>query len=189
MLNGLLRTTMAVLVLGSAVTAPRAAAAAVPLIASAQVSVDGTALVITGANFVVAPTGAEDPGGSPTPPTVSLALTALPVTASSATSATAASALRASNAAAGGTTGVGFEAFANHTAPGISVGFGSGVGRDQVSGRYNVYIGHPGLAIESGAIRIGVPNTHTQTHLSGTVTAPAFVGDASALTNVRAVYQ
>ena len=89
MLNGLLRTTMAVVVLGSAVAAPRVAAAAVPLIASAQVSADGRALVITSASFVVAPTGTEDPGGSPTPPTVSFALTPLPVTASSATSATA----------------------------------------------------------------------------------------------------
>ena len=44
MLNGLLRTTMAVVVLGSAVAAPRAAAA-VPLIASAQVNADGTSRV------------------------------------------------------------------------------------------------------------------------------------------------
>ena len=38
-------------------------------------------------------------------------------------------------------------------------------------------------------IRIGTPGTYTQTHLSGTVTATAFVGHGSALTNVRAVYQ
>ena len=302
MLNGLLRTTMAVVVLGSAVTAPRPAAAAAPLIASAQVSADGTALVIAGANFTVAPTGGDDADGTPTPPTVSLALTPLPVTASSATSATAtlpamvqagthllvlrrsdgemavfylttgavgpqgspgeagptgvagrrgmpglpgpagpagpegsrpaatdgqgnillglealhalttgttnlaigrdalrsntaglinlalgASAMR-TNRLGAGATAVGFEALANRTSVAFDIGLGNAAGRDHLSGRFNVYIGHSGGSNETGVIRVGTPNTHTQTHLSGTVTAPAFAGDGSALTNVRAVY-
>lgn len=38
-------------------------------------------------------------------------------------------------------------------------------------------------------IRIGTPSTHFRTHLSGTVNAPAFVGDGSALTTVGTVYR
>ena len=87
-------------------------------------------------------------------------------------------------------TAVGFEAFANVNrffSTGIAVG--SGAGRDVAPGSDIIYIGHPGLANEAGVIRIGAPTTHTQTHLPGTVTAPAVVGDGAALTNVRAVYQ
>ena len=56
---------------------------AAPLIASAQLNADQTTLTLTGLNF--AATG----GGEGVPPSVSLALTPLPVTASSATWATA----------------------------------------------------------------------------------------------------
>lgn len=72
---------------------------------------------------------------------------------------------------------------ANHPVLGLDAGI------DHVTGDHNIYIAHPGVADETGFIRIGQPGRHTQTHLSGTVIAPAFVGDGSALTNVRAVYQ
>lgn len=81
--------TAALAALGSTVLVLPVAASTTPLIASAQVSGDQTALVITGVNFVVA-SEPQDPGTDTAgPPTVSLALTPLPVTTSSATSATA----------------------------------------------------------------------------------------------------
>ena len=68
-----------------AVVAAPPAPLAAPLIASAQVSADQATLTLTGLNF--AATAAE--GGEGVPPSVSLALTPLPVTASSATWVTA----------------------------------------------------------------------------------------------------
>ena len=277
-----------------------------PLIASAEVSADGTVLMLAGVNFTATPTDAGDPGaGAQAPPGVSLALTPLPVTASSATSAAAtlpavltagtylvvltrsdsemavsyltvgavgpsggrgmagpagpagrkgmpggagpegsagpegpaftatdeagntAIGLEALHALTTGSTNValgrdalrnnttgnlnvavgrsalrtnsryplsnvaiGFEAVANGSGFMQSgIGLGSGAGGDAARGDQFVYIGHSGLADESGVIRVGTPNTHTDTYLPGTVTAPAFAGDGSALTNVRAVYQ
>ena len=301
------RATMvkAALVLALTVMAAQAAAAP-PIIASAELGAGGATLVLAGVNFAVSPTDIEDPGaGAQAPPGVSLALTPLPVTASSATSVTATlpatlaagtylvvltrsdremavsylttravgpqgsagvagpagpagrkgmpgavgpagpagpeaeftptadaegnlavglealhalttglanvalgrDALRGTttgtlNVAVGGSalrsddsypvanTAVGFEAFANAGGffhRGIAVG--RGAGRDVAPRRNVIYVGHPGLADEAGVIRVGAPATHTHTHLPGTVTAPAFAGDGSALTNVRAVYQ
>ena len=86
------RATMvkAAVVLALTVMAAQAAAAP-PIIASAELGAGGTTLVLAGVNFAVSPTDIEDPGaGAQAPPGVSLALTPLPVTASSATSVTAA---------------------------------------------------------------------------------------------------
>ena len=66
---------------GAAPPAPRAA----PLIASATVSADQATLTLTGLNFAAAATEGADGA----PPSVSLALTPLPVTASSPTAVTA----------------------------------------------------------------------------------------------------
>ena len=301
------RATMveAAVVLALTVMAAQAAAAP-PIIASAELGAGGTTLVLAGVNFELAPTDIEDPGaGAQAPPGVSLALTPLPVTASSATSVTATlpatlaagtylvvltrsdremavsylttravgpqgspgvagpagpagrkglpgavgpagpagpeaeftattdgegnlavglealhalttglanvalgrdalrsnttghlnlavggSALRSNNSYPVANTAVGFEAFANADrffSDGIAVG--RGAGRDVAPRRNVIYVGHPGLADEAGVIRVGAPATHTHTHLPGTATAPAFAGDGSALTNVRAVYQ
>ena len=68
----------------------------------------------------------------------------------------------------------------------IAVGFRAG--QEHIVGDNNIYIGNAGAGADSGVIRIGTGAT-TQTYLAGTVTAPAFVGDGSGLTNVRAVYQ
>ena len=84
---------------------------------------------------------------------------------------------------------VGHEALANLLYSGNNIGLGKGAGLAHVRDGNNIYIGNPGLGDESSVIRIGTPNIHTQTLLGGVVTAGAFVGDGSALTNVRAVYQ
>ena len=276
------------------------AAANVPLIASAQVSADRTALVISGVNFVVTPSDTEDPGTDPpAAPGVSLALTTLPVTESSATSVTVtlptvldagtylllltrsdgelavfyltvgtvgpqgpsgadgpagpvgaagvpgpagpagpegpeftatdaqsntsvgSDALGAvstgqSNTAFGvralsstttgsfnvavgidalknGTVGssntaIGYQALLANTGS-FNIALGNSAGQSLLVGDNNIYIGNSGVRSESGIVRIGQTQTHTQTYLSGTVSATAFSGDGSALTNVRAVYQ
>lgn len=303
MLNVRLRARVAALMaagFGMMVMGEATAASSRPLIASARVSADGTALVVTGMHLMIVPAGTEAPDGA-APPRVSLALTPLPVTAATAASATATlpsmveagthlvvltrsdgemavfylttgavgprgkagvagpagspgrkgvpglsgpagpqgapftatdaaantrmgldalrtltrgrfntafgrSALRSNtigsfNTAVGRsvmrnsarvgfyTTAIGHAAFANVAFGADHTGFGSGAGRASTTGLNNVYIGHFGLATESELIRIGTPGTHTQTYLSGTVNAPAFVGDGSALTNVPAVYR
>ena len=281
------------------IAAPATATTTTPLIASAQVSADLTTLVITGLNFATPPSGTDAPGTTPAAPTVSLALTPLPVTASSATSVTATlpAALGAgtyllvltrsdrelaifyltigavgpqgvpgtagpagpagqglagpqgpegppgpafsptdarynviiglnalaSNTLGGQNVALGYRALTTATTSGLNVaiggsalastttanyntaigasalglnttgasniGLGVNAGFNNVTGSNNIFIGHQGLATDSGVVRIGVPGVQTQTHLPGTVTATAFVGDGSALTNVRAVYR
>ena len=85
---------------------------------------------------------------------------------------------------------VGHEALANilHSANNIGLGKGAGLAHVR-NGGVNIYIGNAGRDEERLTIRIGTPSVHTQTFLSGVVNAVAFVGDGSALTNVRAVYQ
>ena len=85
-------------------------------------------------------------------------------------------------------TAVGYRALSRNTAS-FNIGLGHGAGSAHVTGDNNIYIAHDGAENETGIIRIGTAGTHTQTHLAGTVRATAFVGDGSALTNVRAVYQ
>ena len=68
-----------------------------------------------------------------------------------------------------------------------NIALGAWAGSTLIVGDNNIYIGNSGQGDESGIIRIGSTQTHT--YLSGVVTAPAFVGDGSALTSVRAVYQ
>ena len=84
---------------------------------------------------------------------------------------------------------VGHEALGTLLFGAANIALGKGAGLAQDRGYDNIYIGSPGLSGEWNAIRIGTPTIHTQTYLSGVVNAGAFVGDGSALTNVRAVYQ
>ena len=93
-----------------------------------------------------------------------------------------------SNAVGSSNTAVGHRALRFNIAS-FNIALGYEAGLDHRTGDHNIYIGHRGIDTETGIVRIGQPDRHTQTHLSGTVTAPAFVGDGSALTNVRAVYQ
>ena len=85
-------------------------------------------------------------------------------------------------------TAIGYSALSRTTSS-FNIGLGYDAGSAHVTGDNNIYIGHRGIADETGIIRIGTAGTHTQTYLQGTVTATSFVGDGSALTNVRAVYQ
>ena len=71
----------------------------------------------------------------------------------------------------------------------FNIALGFRAGQQLIVGDNNIYIGSSGALVESGVIRIGITGATTQTYLAGTVTAPAFVGDGSALTNVPAVYQ
>ena len=90
------------------------------------------------------------------------------------------------NIAGSSNTAVGYNALRSSVGSfNIALGFGSGA--SLIRGDNNIFIGHGGRSVESGVIRIG--KTQTQTYLSGVVTAGAFSGDGSALTNVRAVYQ
>ena len=71
----------------------------------------------------------------------------------------------------------------------FNIALGFRAGQQLIVGDNNIYIGSSGALVESGVIRIGITGATTQTYLAGTVTAPSFVGDGSALTNVPAVYQ
>jgi hypothetical protein len=64
----------------------------------------------------------------------------------------------------------------------IAIGFSAGAAL--TAGNHNIAIGHPGVAGESGIIRLGDPNLHTATFLAGTVNASSFAGDGSLLTGV-----
>ena len=70
----------------------------------------------------------------------------------------------------------------------FNIALGYRAGQDHLVGDNNIYIGNGGGPADSGVVRIG-GGANTQTYLAGTVTAPAFVGNGSGLTNVRAVYQ
>ena len=91
-------------------------------------------------------------------------------------------------AAGNGNTALGYRALVANTGGGGNIAVGFEAGNANVTGSNNIYIGNGG-ADESGKIRIGTAETHDETHLSGTVRAPKFVGDGSELTGVVAVYQ
>ena len=93
------------------------------------------------------------------------------------------------NTAGSSNTAIGYGSLWQSTGS-FNIALGFRAGQSLIVGDNNIYIGTSGPAAESGVIRIGSSgSTTTQTYLSGTVTAPAFVGDGSALTNVPAVYQ
>lgn len=84
---------------------------------------------------------------------------------------------------------MGHRALEENTAGGGNIAVGFEAGRANVTGS-NIYIGNGGgAADEAGKVRIGTAATHDETHASGTVTEPKFVGDGSGLTGVVAVYQ
>ena len=56
--------------------------------------------------------------------------------------------------------------FANTTGSN-NIALGAGAGQNLTTGSNNVAIGNPGLAGESGAIRIGTAGTHTSTYIAG----------------------
>ena len=56
-----------------------------------------------------------------------------------------------------------------------NIAIGDAAGAMNPTGNNNVYLGHWGVAGESGIIRIGTPGTHKEIHLTGRVVAPGFV--------------
>lgn len=79
--------------------------------------------------------------------------------------------------------GIGSNALRDNAAGFRNLAFGFFAGNDS-RGSNNIYFSNTGVASDNGTIRIGTPNTHTATYLSGKVH-----GDGSGLTGVTAVYQ
>ena len=84
-------------------------------------------------------------------------------------------------------TAIGTGALRIATTGSSNIAIGSSAGAAVTAGDNNIHIGHPGDASDSNVIRIGAGQVGT--YLAGTVHAPAFSGDGSALTGVTAVYQ
>lgn len=84
-------------------------------------------------------------------------------------------------------TAIGTSALRNATTGSFNIAIGGDAGSGVSAGSYNIHIGHLGEAADSNVIRIGFGQLGT--YLAGTVHAPAFSGDGSALTGVTAVYQ
>ena len=84
-------------------------------------------------------------------------------------------------------TAIGTSALRNATTGSFNIAIGGDAGSGVSAGSYNIHIGHLGEAADSNVIRIGTGQVGT--YLAGTVHAPAFSGDGSALTGVTAVYQ
>lgn len=54
----------------------------------------------------------------------------------------------------------------------FNIAIGTGAGLLNTTGSNNIYLGNRGAAGESGVIRIGRPDLHTEIHLPGRVVAP-----------------
>ncbi|MFL6583283.1 MAG: tail fiber domain-containing protein [Chthoniobacterales bacterium] len=74
------------------------------------------------------------------------------------------------NQSGSGNTAVGDDALFNNTIGSSNIALGSKAGLN-LTGSNNIDIGNPGLANESGTIRIGRAGTHTQTFIAGVTTA------------------
>ncbi len=72
------------------------------------------------------------------------------------------------NSTGTGNVAIGLQALYNNTTGILNIAIGHQTGFF-ATGSYNIYIGNPGIASESNAIRIGTPGTHTATYLSGNV--------------------
>jgi hypothetical protein len=91
-----------------------------------------------------------------------------------------------SNSTGGNNTALGMNALYANTTGNRNVALGYQAGNAQTTGSDNVYVANPGVAAESGTIRIGTAGTHTDTYLAGTVRATAFAGSGAGLTDVAA---
>ena len=107
-----------------------------------------------------------------------------------------------SNSSGGSNVAIGGGSLGLNTTGSSNVAVGVLAGINQTTGSYNIYLANQGVAGESGQIRIGVPGTHTDTHLVGDVTTTASLtvgsttldeditvhdanGDSSAIVNLR----
>jgi len=87
-----------------------------------------------------------------------------------------------------GNTAVGQGALGNNTSGYANVALGAEAG-DLITGNNNVDIANPGVAADTGIIRIGTPGTQTATYLAGTVYANgvALTSDRNAKENFQPV--
>lgn len=84
------------------------------------------------------------------------------------------------NTSGGNNVALGTEALLNFTLGNSNIAIGPGAGRELTTGNDNIIIGNPGVAAETGIIRIGTAELHTKTHIAGVIH-----GDGSGLTGVR----
>jgi hypothetical protein len=83
-----------------------------------------------------------------------------------------------SNVSGGANVAIGNEALYASTG-GYNIAVGYQAGKNATTGINNIYIGNPGVAADSYAIRIGTTGVQTQTYIAG-----AIHGDGSGLTNL-----
>jgi hypothetical protein len=84
------------------------------------------------------------------------------------------------NTSGGNNVALGTEALLNFTLGNSNIAIGPGAGRELTTGNDNIIIGNPGVAGETGIIRIGTSGIHTNTHITGVIH-----GDGSGLSGVR----
>jgi Chaperone of endosialidase len=72
-----------------------------------------------------------------------------------------------SNTSGNFNTALGFEALYLNTTGSYNIALGYYVGANLTTGSYNIDIGNPGVAAESGTIRIGTAGNHTATFIAG----------------------
>jgi Chaperone of endosialidase len=80
-----------------------------------------------------------------------------------------------SNTTGGNNTAIGGAALQNSTGDG-NIAVGTNAGSNLMNGNNNIYLGHQGVATESGMISLGTPGVHTTTFIAGDVFANSFTG-------------
>jgi hypothetical protein len=69
-------------------------------------------------------------------------------------------------------TALGSDALNANTTGSYNLALGEAAGSNLTTGSYNIDIGNPGVAGESGTIRIGTEHIHTSTYMAGIVSSP-----------------
>ena len=77
-----------------------------------------------------------------------------------------------SNTTGSGNTASGDGALRSNTLNDNNIALGSGAGEDLETGSQNIYIGNPGVQVESDTIRIGTDGVHTKAFIAGVQVVP-----------------